>query len=237
MGRLTSLRKIQATSWADLDRLQDHLREVLQPVLQNPMFASADFRWNEIAGNPPTFALQYRTPGTQTWTSIATLSSVGDLSTAIAKSLLTATGDLIYASAASTPARLAAATNGQLLTLSAGAPAWAGDTAWTAFTFTNSWVNNSAGTQENGAYFKGADGAYKLRGVIKSPGTVGASAIATLPAAPLKSLFPGRVYFPAAGGTGTLQLQIASGTGVLSCNTSTAINDVIDLDGITFDTR
>lgn len=43
----------------------------------------------------------------------------------IAKALLTAAGDIIYASAASTPARLAKGANGQVLTLAAGLPSWA----------------------------------------------------------------------------------------------------------------
>jgi hypothetical protein len=43
----------------------------------------------------------------------------------IDKSLLTASGDIIYASAASTPARLAKGTNGQVLKLNGGIPSWA----------------------------------------------------------------------------------------------------------------
>jgi hypothetical protein len=42
----------------------------------------------------------------------------------ISASLLTATGDMIYASAASTPARLGIGTAGQVLTVSGGVPAW-----------------------------------------------------------------------------------------------------------------
>ena len=47
------------------------------------------------------------------------------LSGKIAKSLLTTAGDIIYASAASTPARLGIGTNGYFLTVSSGVPAWA----------------------------------------------------------------------------------------------------------------
>jgi len=41
------------------------------------------------------------------------------------QSLLTASGDTIYASAANTPARLAKGTDGQVLTLASGVPSWA----------------------------------------------------------------------------------------------------------------
>jgi hypothetical protein len=44
---------------------------------------------------------------------------------AIQNSLLTTTGDTIYASAASTPARLGIGTTGQVLTVAGGVPSWA----------------------------------------------------------------------------------------------------------------
>lgn len=43
----------------------------------------------------------------------------------VAKSLLTTTGDIIYASATSTPARLGIGSTGQVLTVAAGVPSWA----------------------------------------------------------------------------------------------------------------
>lgn len=48
-----------------------------------------------------------------------------DDSNAIQNALLTTTGDTIYASAASTPARLGIGTTGQVLTVSGGVPTWA----------------------------------------------------------------------------------------------------------------
>ena len=48
-----------------------------------------------------------------------------DDSNAIQNALLTTTGDTIYASGASTPARLAVGTTGQVLTVSGGVPTWA----------------------------------------------------------------------------------------------------------------
>lgn len=47
-----------------------------------------------------------------------------DDSNAIQNALLTTTGDTIYASGASTPARLGIGTSGQVLTVSGGVPAW-----------------------------------------------------------------------------------------------------------------
>jgi hypothetical protein len=48
-----------------------------------------------------------------------------DDSNAIQNALLTTTGDTIYASAASTPARLGIGSTGQVLTVAAGIPSWA----------------------------------------------------------------------------------------------------------------
>ena len=60
-----------------------------------------------------------------------------DISTLISKAIGTAAGDLIYFSGASVPARLAKGSNGQILTLVSGLPAWAaapqsGTSKWTS---------------------------------------------------------------------------------------------------------
>lgn len=60
---------------------------------------------------------------------------------AIAKTLTTTTGDIIYASSANTPARLGIGSTGQVLTVSGGAPAWA--TA-SAPTFSGVMLRNSS---------------------------------------------------------------------------------------------
>jgi hypothetical protein len=63
--------------------------------------------------------------------------------------LLTTTGDTYYASAASTPARRAIGTTGQVLTVSGGLPTWATPTggasytAWTSYTPTYSQAGGS----------------------------------------------------------------------------------------------
>lgn len=110
----------------EVAELHDLLQESIRPILQNPLLASGDFRFTQVAGvrgAAPTWALQYRTPGTQTWTTIVSFDSLGN-SPYIPKSLLTAAGDIIYASAASTPARLGIGSAGQSLGISAGLPAW-----------------------------------------------------------------------------------------------------------------
>jgi len=48
----------------------------------------------------------------------------------IAKTLTTTTGDIIYASAANTPARLAIGSTSNVLTVAGGIPSWAASAAW-----------------------------------------------------------------------------------------------------------
>ena len=61
---------------------------------------------------------------------------------AIPKTLTTTTGDIIYASSANTPARLGIGSSGQVLTVSAGVPAWA--TAASGSTFAGCRVFSSS---------------------------------------------------------------------------------------------
>jgi len=67
-----------------------------------------------------------------------------DDSNAIQNALLTTTGDTIYASAASTPARLGVGSAGQVLTVAAGVPTWA--TPAGGMTFINTTTIGSAVT-------------------------------------------------------------------------------------------
>jgi len=68
-----------------------------------------------------------------------------DDSNAIQNALLTTTGDTIYASGASTPARLAIGSAGQVLTVSGGVPTWASPAASGAYT------SLASGTITNGS--------------------------------------------------------------------------------------
>ena len=62
----------------------------------------------------------------------------------ITKALLTTTGDVIYASAASTPARLGIGTSGFVLTAGATIPSWATPAAPAAHTLNSHTVPNGA---------------------------------------------------------------------------------------------
>lgn len=66
---------------------------------------------------------------------------------AIAKSLVTTTGDVIYASGASTPARLGIGSTGQVLTVAGGVPTW----ATSGGAATNWTLLNSGGTALSGS--------------------------------------------------------------------------------------
>jgi hypothetical protein len=62
-----------------------------------------------------------------------------DDSNAIQNALLTTTGDTIYASAASTPARLGVGTTGQVLTVAGGVPTWATPASGPTFIGCSAW--------------------------------------------------------------------------------------------------
>lgn len=78
----------------------------------------------------------------------AKLATATATSTYIPKTLTTTTGDIIYASAANTPARLGIGTTDQVLKVTAGVPAWATPTAGG----TANWsLLNAGGTALTGA--------------------------------------------------------------------------------------
>jgi len=132
--------------------VQQYLLSLNSGLLNQTALAASDWRWAQVnASGTSTWALQYRTPPS-TWTTIAYFGPTGTLSTAAGGSLpsggtanqvltrtatasewangskatLTTTGDLLYASAANTPARLAAGTSGYVLTANGAgvAPSW-----------------------------------------------------------------------------------------------------------------
>jgi hypothetical protein len=102
----------------------------------------------------------------------------------VAKSTLTTTGDIIYASAANTPERLGIGSTSQVLTVSGGVPTWATSsaaTSWTAYTATTSniTVGNGSFTTE---YFKqGTFVAVRLRFVLGSTSSINGACYFSLP--------------------------------------------------------
>ena len=81
--------------------------------------------------------------GTQTLTNKTLTSPV--IASVINNTLTSTTGDIIYASAANTPARLGIGTTGQVLNVAAGLPAWATVSAVP----TVNWVRLTSGTSWN----------------------------------------------------------------------------------------
>jgi len=147
-----------------------------------------------------------------------------------------AQGDLIYASAANTLAKLAKGTSGQLLQIGATIPAWAGDTAWTAPTFQNSWVN-SPGSQPAG-FFKDSFGFIHLRGAIKNGSAINTVAF-ILPTGyrpATTSSFICRSFNGVPTDIHCVSTVDSAGNVLVGANNTGATN-FISLDGITFDTR
>ena len=93
---------------------------------------------------------------TETYAKKSDLSSVAQNASAkIDKSVLTAKGDIIYASAASTPAKLAIGANGKVLKVVNGIPAWSDDnnttySAGTGLSLSGTTFNVNTGYTTNG---------------------------------------------------------------------------------------
>ena len=95
---------------------------------------------------------------TETYAKKSDLSSVAqNVSAKIDKSVLTAKGDIIYASAASTPAKLAIGVNGKVLKVVNGIPAWSDDIN------TNTAHSHSAGVGLTGSGNAGTSGTYTYK--------------------------------------------------------------------------
>ena len=82
--------------------------------------------------------------GTQTLTNKTLTSPV--IASVINNTLTSTTGDIIYASAANTPARLGIGTTGQVLNVASGIPAWTTASAGGMTLITTTTWNNSVGT-------------------------------------------------------------------------------------------
>jgi len=142
-----------------------------------------------------------------------------------------AQGDLLYASAANTLAKLAKGTGGQLLQISSTVPIWVGDTAWTNVSCapcSNSWTN-TGGVYQVAGYLKDGAAQVHLRGAIKS-GTLGLAAF-TLPTGYRPT---NRMIFASDSNGAYGQLLVnADGTVVPNAGSNVQFN----LDNVSFDVR
>lgn len=150
---------------------------------------------------------------------------------------MTTKGDVIVADTSGTPLRLAIGTrvdafNYQALTSSAAGPtaAWAGDTAWTAPTLLNSWVNFGA-PYETVGFRKDALGFVHFKGVIKSGTTTIGTPLFVLPT----GYRPGADgFYPCVSGSSTFgSIHIVAASGSVQIVASTTSSD-FELSGITF---
>jgi len=81
---------------------------------------------------------------------------------AIANTLTTTTGDIIYASAANTPARLGIGSTDQVLKVSGGVPAWATPASGSGFNFITSQTFSAAAAQSVNSCFTSTYTNYRL---------------------------------------------------------------------------
>jgi len=79
-----------------------------------------------------------------------------------AKSTLTTTGDIYYASAANTPARLAIGSTSNVLTVAGGIPSWAAPASGAGLTFINKYEPSSVSTQAMNDIFSATYKYYKI---------------------------------------------------------------------------
>lgn len=104
------------------------------------------------------------------------------------------TGDIIYASGTLTLSKLAAGTNGYVLTMAAGVPSWAANSAVTTFSAGSTGLTPSTAT--SGAVTlagtlnvaNGGTGAATLLGYVKGSGTSALTASTTIPSSDITGL-------------------------------------------------
>lgn len=234
------------------NRGQDGIAQTLNPIRLNPLFAAASYRLIEVSattlGNPATFALQYRTAGTTSWTTIVSFTSAGvpTMATTLTGYLKGTAG---VVSAQTVPIPIAdggtGSTTQNFVDLTTAQASIAGNKGftgtgttiaqptWTAITYAGTWGDFGGGY---GAvqFMKDSLGFACMRGLAKGNGALNNTVITTLPAG-VRPLNAASVFLPcdAGGGYGRLNITTA---GVIT-------NDVgngtlaLSFDGVRFDTR
>jgi len=122
-----------------INDLQDQIDAIIPGIPDSIFTAKGGLLSATSSSTPSVLALgsqgQYLQVNTATATGLewaalptATTSVPGIQVEAIPKTTITTTGDIIYASAANTPARLGIGTEGYVLTVSSGVPSWSAPT-------------------------------------------------------------------------------------------------------------
>ena len=114
-----------------------------------------------------------------------TVGRIPNIEGGIQPTLLTTTGDIMYASSASNPARLGIGTSAQVLTVAGGVPSWATPAGASWQTYTPTWTNLTKGNGTEISRYIDQDGLitwwYSL--VFGSTSSMGTTPIITLPVA------------------------------------------------------
>jgi hypothetical protein len=156
----------------------------------------------------------------------------------IPETLLTTTGDVIYASGANTPARLGIGTTGQVLQVSGGLPAWTTPTAGAA----NWSLLNAGGTALTGAQtvtVSGISGADKIMVLIAGASSASASSLigVRINTDTGTNYYPfGGYVLPAASYAVTLTRTVQAAeayirVGVTSSNAASIVSGAVLIDG------
>jgi hypothetical protein len=158
-----------------------------------------------------------------------------DDSNAIQNALLTTTGDTIYASGASTPARLGIGTTGQVLTVAGGVPSWAtpgGGLTYSAWTpsYTNLSVGNGTEVARYAQSGKFVHCIYSL--TFGSTTSISGGITISLPQTAAQAVGSTTAFFDdagTAGYTGMIQMTSTTAVAVYYIGAATAYTQFFNL--------
>lgn len=162
----------------------------------------------------------------------------------ITKATLTTTGDVIYASAASTPARLGIGSTNQVLTVSGGLPVWAATQAYpyTWSTYTPTLVQGSTVTATtNWAMYmtQGKMTTISFRMTVTGTGTAGSTVTISLPSSIEDTAYSGLVsgsmkLYDSSAALKYVGFPETNGTGVIQFNSTSTAVAMLGATGSTF---